>query len=279
MLIAMAGLPGTGKSTLAGRLRSELGAVVLNKDAVRAVLFPAPVLDYSAAQDDVCMAAIYSAAAAILKAKPRQTVILDGRTFLRSYQMRDLFALAASLNEIPHIVECVCDNEVARERLEGDQALGTHPAGNRGYALYLERKAAAEPITNSRLVLETGKTPLDECVKRSLEYIKARERAHKPPLVGSPSLAFQQELPRDHALALVGQTDVDLARQFETLALAEFQLHGVLREHLHFRHFLPLRRAAELRQIMPGIGCFPETVNVLPSRSASDFMKPIWRVR
>ncbi len=67
MLIAMAGLPGTGKSTLAERLKAELGAVVLNKDEVRAVLFPPPVLDYSAAQDDLCMAAIYAAAAAIIR--------------------------------------------------------------------------------------------------------------------------------------------------------------------------------------------------------------------
>ena len=120
MLIAMAGLPGTGKSTLAGRLKLELGAVVLNKDEVRAVLFPPPVLDYSAVQDDVCMAAIYGATAVILRTFPRQAVILDGRSFSRAYQVRDLMALAASLNETPRIIECVCDDEVARERLEGD---------------------------------------------------------------------------------------------------------------------------------------------------------------
>jgi adenylylsulfate kinase len=52
MLIAMAGLPGSGKSTLAARLEERLGAVVLDKDRVRAALFPPRVLDYSAAQDD-----------------------------------------------------------------------------------------------------------------------------------------------------------------------------------------------------------------------------------
>jgi adenylylsulfate kinase len=39
MLIAMAGLPGTGKSTLANALANALGAAVLNKDRVRAALF------------------------------------------------------------------------------------------------------------------------------------------------------------------------------------------------------------------------------------------------
>ena len=171
MLIAMAGLPGAGKSTLAGRLKSELGAVVLNKDEVRAVLFPPPVLDYSASQDDVCMAAIYSAAGVILRGRPTQVVILDGRTFQRACQVRDLLALAASLNEIPYIIECVCDDEVVRERLERDRARGTHPAKNRTFDLYLARKTAAEPITAPRLLLDTGRTPVEEGVKRCLDYV------------------------------------------------------------------------------------------------------------
>ena len=58
MLIAMAGLPATGKSQIAERLSTELGAVVLSKDTVRPKLFPPPVLDYSREVDDICMAAI-----------------------------------------------------------------------------------------------------------------------------------------------------------------------------------------------------------------------------
>ncbi|HVS40475.1 MAG TPA: ATP-binding protein [Gemmataceae bacterium] len=172
MLIAMAGLPGTGKSTLAGRLAAELPAVVLNKDAVRAVLFPPPVLDYSAGQDDVSMAAVYSAAGHIHRRNPRQAVILDGRTFSRAYQMRDLLALAASVGEAPRLIECVCADEVARGRLESDLARGGHPAGNRTFALYLERKAAAEPIAPPRLTLDTGATDLEECVRRCLAWLR-----------------------------------------------------------------------------------------------------------
>jgi predicted kinase len=44
MLIAMAGLPASGKSTIAARLAKELGGVILSKDQVQAVLFPLPVL-------------------------------------------------------------------------------------------------------------------------------------------------------------------------------------------------------------------------------------------
>src|SRR5262249_25441835 len=84
VLIAMAGLPGSGKSTIATCLERELGAVVLNKDRVRAALFPPRVLDYSAVQDDVTMAAIYQAAAAILRALPRPGVISLGRASLHT---------------------------------------------------------------------------------------------------------------------------------------------------------------------------------------------------
>jgi hypothetical protein len=56
------------------------------------------------------MAAIYQATTYLR----RQPVILDGRTFLRSYQVRDLLALTASLQENPVVIECVCADEVAR---------------------------------------------------------------------------------------------------------------------------------------------------------------------
>jgi predicted kinase len=128
MLIAMAGLPSSGKSTLAKCLERALGAVVLGKDGVRAALFPPRVLDYSAVQDEITMSAIYQAAGAILRAGPRQAVVIDGRTFLRPGQLQPLLDLAASLGERPHVIECVCDDAVARGRLERDLAEARHPA-------------------------------------------------------------------------------------------------------------------------------------------------------
>jgi predicted kinase len=172
MLIVMAGLPGTGKSTLAARLAEALSAVVLSKDTVRAALFPPPVLDYSRAQDDLCMGAIFRAAAYTLKTFPLLPVILDARTFLRAYQVRDLFALAESVGERPLLIECICTDERAKVRLENDLAAGRHPARNRTYALYLELKAAAEPLLVPHLVLDTGELSLEECAQRSLAYLR-----------------------------------------------------------------------------------------------------------
>ena len=173
MLIAMAGLPASGKSTLAASLAKELNGVVLSKDQVRAALFPPPVLDYSTAEDEISMDAIFTAAAFIRKSFLQHLVIIDGRTFLRSAQVHDLFAHAETLGETPRIIECVCSGEVARKRLEDDLATGTHLAKNRTYGLYLAVKARAEPITVPHLVLDTGKTDLEECVQRSLAYLRS----------------------------------------------------------------------------------------------------------
>jgi hypothetical protein len=75
-----AGSPSGRRRPVPGWRNQPSGSpIVLNKDQVRAALFPPPVLDYSAAQDDLCMAAIYSAAAHIRNASPQQVVIRDGR--------------------------------------------------------------------------------------------------------------------------------------------------------------------------------------------------------
>lgn len=171
MWIAMAGLPGTGKSTLASRLADAVGGVVLCKDVVRGTLFPPAVLDYSADQDDVTMRAIYAAAAAIRRADPGRHVVLDGRTFSRAYQVRDLLEAASAAGAELRVIECVCADEVARVRLARDAAAGTHPAANRTPELHALARARAEPLSVPRLVLDTGETPPDECLARAVAYL------------------------------------------------------------------------------------------------------------
>lgn len=171
MLVVMAGLPGTGKSTLAGRLAADLAGVVLSKDAVRAALFPRPVLDYSAEQDDIAMGAIYAAAGHVLAGDPGRAVILDGRTFSKAAQVATVQTFAESVGQSARVIECVSADEVVRARLEADAAAGTHPAGNRTFELYQQVKARAEPLTVPRLTLDTGAVALDECVRLARVFL------------------------------------------------------------------------------------------------------------
>lgn len=166
MLIAMAGLPGTGKSTLAAKLAERLHARVLNKDVIRAELFD--VVEYSREQDDAAVAWMYAEAAQLV---PMHSVIIDGRTFSKAYQIRDLFAAADAMGTPVRIIECIASDDAVKTRLEADLASGNHPAKNRTLEMYLEAKSRAEPLTVPRLTLDTGEVPLEECVERSIAFL------------------------------------------------------------------------------------------------------------
>ncbi|NWG21359.1 MAG: ATP-binding protein [Chloroflexi bacterium] len=154
-LIMLAGLPGTGKSTIARELARAIPAVVLDKDRIRAALFPAERMTYTTAQDDFCLDVMLRTATELLRQKPEEPVILDGRTFSRSYQVHLVKQHAAQLGASLLIIECVCSDATARERLSRDAAAGDHPAANRNYELYLAIKERFEPIREPRLVVNT----------------------------------------------------------------------------------------------------------------------------
>src|ERR1700680_4313064 len=117
MLIAMAGLPGTGKSTLGHQLADACAGIALDKDATRAALFPIELIEYSTRQDDFCMSILFQVASYVIRNHPSQDVILDGRTFSRRYQVAALEHVARELDVQIKIIECMCSDETARQRL------------------------------------------------------------------------------------------------------------------------------------------------------------------
>jgi predicted kinase len=171
MLVAMAGLPGTGKSTLARLLADRLPAVVLDKDVVRAALFHPAEVEYSARQDDFCVAVMLCTVEYLLDRNPDRYVILDGRTFSRHYQVDAVRAFARELGTRCAFIECVCSDETVRQRLERDVAEGRHPARNRTYEMYLSVKAGAEPLSQPKLVVST-EGDLERSVRSCLVYIQ-----------------------------------------------------------------------------------------------------------
>jgi predicted kinase len=171
MLIAMAGLPGTGKSTLAQHLADACTGIVLNKDLIRAALFPIAQIEYSTRQDDFCMSILFQVASYLLRNDPSLYVILDGRTFSRTYQVEALDQLADELKGPLKIIECVCSDETVQKRLEEKVTMGAkHLAGNRDYHLYLTMKAGFEPIRGPKLVVNTDED-LAHCLASCLAYI------------------------------------------------------------------------------------------------------------
>ena len=171
MIVLMAGLPGTGKSTLAHALASRLGASVLGKDEIRLALFSAQGVEYSTSQDDFVMQVMLEAAGWLLRRDPARIVILDGRTFSRRYQIDRVLEVAAELHQSWVILECVCSQETARSRIELQAHAGEHVAGNRSFDLYLNVKARFEPILHPRTLIDTDR-PMEECLNHALNALR-----------------------------------------------------------------------------------------------------------
>jgi predicted kinase len=168
LLIAMAGLPGTGKSTLAAALAGALPAVVLDKDKLRAGLIPLERVEYTRAQDDYIFELLLKAAEYNLNRG--RHVILDGRTFTRCYQVDRVDLFAQEHKVVFRIIECICPEELALKRLAADKQAGSHPAADRGAELYRRLKAEAEPIEREHLQLSTDQD-IETLVGLCLEYL------------------------------------------------------------------------------------------------------------
>ena len=173
MIVIMAGLPGTGKSVLCRALAKQVGGVVLDKDIIRAALFPPERIEYSAAQDDFCQSLMLQAAGYLLARDPHAVIFLDGRTFSRRYQIEAVIESAQKLGSTFRTIECTCSEETARRRLQHDQAAGHHPAANRSFDLYQRLKSKFEPIADPKLIVNTDQ-PLDECVAHASEFISGQ---------------------------------------------------------------------------------------------------------
>ena len=169
LLIAMAGLPGTGKTTLAEALAEKLGAAVLDKDKLRAALIEPERIEYSRKQNDAVYELLLKGA--IYSLKRGKPVILDGRTFTRKYQVERVVRFATGHDADLRIIECVCDEELALKRVLADREKGTHPAADRDPELYHRLKNEAEPIEIEHLVVNTGSNPAD-CLRECLVYLQ-----------------------------------------------------------------------------------------------------------
>ncbi len=164
VVVACAGLSGSGKSSVAGALAAETGWTHLASDPIRKALAglrpeasgaARPRL-YSTAMTDRTYAALFAGAERELAAG--RSVILDA-TFLRAEDRRALAALAARPRVRVLLLVCRAPDAVVRRRLRTRRPLTAH-GSDADEAIYLAQRRArvrwevARPV--ERALLATG---------------------------------------------------------------------------------------------------------------------------
>jgi len=149
VLVAVSGLPGTGKTTVARAVADCADADLLRTDAVRAELFDAP--EYTEAETRAVYEALFERARERLA--DGRPVVLDA-TFRRAAHRERAAELAAASGVPFELVWVRCPEPVVRERIaarEGD-------ASDADFAVYRRLRESFEPIDRDHVVVDNGGT-------------------------------------------------------------------------------------------------------------------------
>lgn len=172
LILALAGLPGVGKSHVARALAERLELPVFDKDRVRAALYGPRHVTYTRAQDDCVIELLEQAVRTLGDATGARGVLLDGRTYTRGADVLRLRAFTAEVGAELVLIECRCAPAVARERLRSDRERGA-PAANRGPELHDRLARRAEPI-DADVVLATDAADLERRLDLLARDLSAR---------------------------------------------------------------------------------------------------------
>ncbi len=152
VLIVVSGLPGTGKSYLSRRLAERLAYPVLESDALRKQLFPAPT--YSAIESGILFRAIHRLIEDLLE--KGISLILDATNLTERYRER-LYNIAEKHKARLIIAHTKAPPEVVRERLKDRTKKRHNGSSDADWEVYLKLSATAEKIRRQHFTVDTAK--------------------------------------------------------------------------------------------------------------------------
>jgi predicted kinase len=150
-LVALCGLPGVGKSTVAGHVTEYLGAVRLRTDAVRTELFESP--DYTEAETDAVYEELRGRAAEHLSSG--ESVALDA-TFADAEHRQDVRRLAAHHGAAFRLIEVVCEQSVAEQRIATRDGIS-----DAGVDVYRRFRSEFDPVECEHAVVDNSGSKAD----------------------------------------------------------------------------------------------------------------------
>ncbi|MBN1381706.1 MAG: AAA family ATPase [Deltaproteobacteria bacterium] len=182
-LILMAGLMGTGKSALARKLASRLGADIIRSDVLRKEMLR---IDPTERHPDAFGQGIYAddisqqtydkaLEAALAKLRTGRSVIIDA-SFKKRSERLNAYQAAKRLPVPFFVIECRCPDPVIKERLERRAAKKSEASDGR-WEIYAAQKNDFDEIielpNRSYLTCDTSQSP-QVCVHQMIRQITNR---------------------------------------------------------------------------------------------------------
>ena len=181
-LILMAGLTGTGKSVRANSLAPRIGADIIRTDVLRKEMLHiepgerhAEAFGAGIYAEDVTRNAYDRALELAAKKLTEGASVIIDATFGNREDRKNALMLAERLHADSFIIECICPENIVKERLEL-RLFDSKEASDGRWEIYLAQKETFDRIIEiperSHIILDASLTP-EECTYKALQKIKS----------------------------------------------------------------------------------------------------------
>ena len=159
VVVALIGLPGSGKSVVARALEDQLGLRRVDRDAIRHAMFPK--CSYSFAEKRAAFRSMLLALE--INCMLGASSVIDGVTFSRRRDLLRVDSVIGRYKFTPIPIYLDCPPEIARERIAKDVANNRHLARDRTPEIVTEVLARFDAPPPNSLLIDASKPAAEMC--------------------------------------------------------------------------------------------------------------------
>jgi len=164
MIIAVIGLPGSGKSYFAGRLAAAIHAVYISSDQVRKTMMATG--RYSTEEKEK----VYDQMLALAQqaVKQNKNVVLDA-TFYRRHIREKFMDRTGDAGGI-HFIEITAPEPIIKERLKQKRE-----DSEADFDVYLQVRKQWEPLREPHLALDSSGNDIEEMLRKAMDHLQLKQ--------------------------------------------------------------------------------------------------------